>query len=85
MAMAPTALGRPYWMDPGVPPERIAAMQKAFMGVFSDPAFAADLDKQQIGLNPVSADEVKSIVDKAYNAPQGMIDRLNRLYAAEDM
>jgi tripartite-type tricarboxylate transporter receptor subunit TctC len=84
MAMAPTALGRPYWMGPGVPLERVDAIRKAFMSLFQDPAFQQDLEKQEIGLDPVSAEDVRNIVIKAYDAPQALIDRLNRLYAAED-
>ena len=45
---APLGTGRPFLMPPGVPADRVAAMQKAMMDTFKDPAFLAEAKKRQL-------------------------------------
>lgn len=84
IAMAPLVLGRPYMLPPGVPAERVAAMRKAFMDVFTDPNYQAEAAKQQVDIDqkPKTGDEVQEIVASAYRAPKPVIDRLIGLYEA---
>src|ERR1043166_7095217 len=50
-AFAPLQAGRPYLMPPGVPADRVAAMQVAFMETFKDPEFVAEANKRGLGVN----------------------------------
>src|SRR6185436_13128326 len=45
-AYAPLQAGQPYLMPPGVPADRVAAMQTAIMDTFRDPAFIAEANKR---------------------------------------
>jgi tripartite-type tricarboxylate transporter receptor subunit TctC len=79
-----TLVARPYMMGPGVPKERVEAMRKAFMDVFHDPEMLAEAKKINYTIAPLSGEEVQKIIDDAYAAPQGVIDHLRRVYAAEN-
>ena len=50
-AAARQALGRPLVMPPGVPADRVAAMRKALVDTFNDPAFIADAEKNRMEIN----------------------------------
>jgi tripartite-type tricarboxylate transporter receptor subunit TctC len=83
MSMAPTFLGRPYLMGPGVPAERVAAMRKAMMETWTDPMLVAEAKKAEFEVNPLNGDEVQAIINRTYNAPPPLIERLQKLYSAE--
>jgi len=80
VAFTPLALGRPLLMPPGVPAERVAAMRKALMDTFADPDFLADAAKIGLQVNsPRSGEELVRVIERAYAAPQEIIERLRRL------
>jgi tripartite-type tricarboxylate transporter receptor subunit TctC len=54
---SPTELGQPYLAPPGVAPERVAALRKAFEATMKDKAFLADAAKISYSVNFLSADE----------------------------
>jgi hypothetical protein len=79
-ASAPLALGRPFLLPPGVPPDRAAAMQAAFMSVFADKDFNEEVNKQQLEVNsPRSGAEVLALIERIYGMPQPVVSRLQRL------
>jgi tripartite-type tricarboxylate transporter receptor subunit TctC len=80
LGMAPSRLGRPYAMAPGVPTERVALIAGAFLQTWNDPEVRAAAAKQQLDLDPLSRDEVRTIIDKTYESPPAAIERLKRLF-----
>jgi tripartite-type tricarboxylate transporter receptor subunit TctC len=80
MAVGSTVLGRPYFMGPGVPPDRLAAMRKAFLDTYRDPQYLAEAEKLKLDVDPVSSEETEAIIKRSYGAPQGLIERLQRLF-----
>jgi tripartite-type tricarboxylate transporter receptor subunit TctC len=67
--------GRPYIMPPGVPAERIAALRKAFVDTFNDPAVRAEAGKMQLDLDYMSGDDLQALVTKLYALPPGIVAR----------
>jgi tripartite-type tricarboxylate transporter receptor subunit TctC len=59
------ALGRPFMGPPGVPQDRAAALQKAFMDTMKDKAFLAEADKAQLEITPLNGDAVRKIIVEA--------------------
>lgn len=47
---------------PGVPADRVAAMEKALAELFTDKAFVDDATKQKFDIDPISAKEVRDAV-----------------------
>jgi tripartite-type tricarboxylate transporter receptor subunit TctC len=59
------ALGRPFLGPPGVPQDRAAALQKAFMDTVKDKALLAEADKAQLEMTPLSGPAIQKIIDEA--------------------
>jgi tripartite-type tricarboxylate transporter receptor subunit TctC len=81
-AFAPLALGRPFLMPPGVAAERVAALRAAFAATMADPDFLAEGERVGLGLNaPRSGEQIQEVVERAYQSPPRVIDRLRQLNA----
>tara|TARA_R110000737_G_scaffold339835_1_gene362103 strand:+ start:239 stop:1270 length:1032 start_codon:yes stop_codon:yes gene_type:complete len=61
--------GRPYIAPPGIPQERLAALQKAFMATMNDPAYQADIKKSRLDHDPASGERVKKLITDIFEAP----------------
>lgn len=73
------AIGRPYAAPPGIPAERVKALQDAFEKTLKDPAFKADADKAKQEINPKNAAETKAVIDKIFNTPPALVARLKQI------
>jgi len=73
-------VGRPFIMSKQVPPERIAIMRKAFNDTMQDKEFLADMEKQQLPVNPLAGEEAEAIVAKMMNAPPAVVARAKAIY-----
>ena len=54
------ALGRPFFMPPGTPPERAAAIRRAFEATMKDPGFLDEAKKGKLDVAPLSGDDAAS-------------------------
>ena len=52
----------PFMAPPGVPADRAAILQKAFMDTQKDPAYIQDADKQKMELSPIGGDAIVSML-----------------------
>jgi tripartite-type tricarboxylate transporter receptor subunit TctC len=80
ISMAPLILGYPYMMADGVNPERVAAIRRAMISVMTDPAFLEEAKKQSLDIRPVSGEDAQRIIQAAYDAPTGVVERIRRIY-----
>ena len=67
--------GRPFLAPPGVPADRVAALQAAFMATMDDPDFKSDAAKQDLELAPVSGQRVGELIAAIYSAPAEVVQR----------
>jgi tripartite-type tricarboxylate transporter receptor subunit TctC len=80
--LASLALGRPFVAPPGVPAERVAALRQAFVATIADPAFLAEGEKLGLEINaPRGGEQIRDVVERAYQSPPAVIDRLRQLNA----
>ena len=61
--------GRPYFVPPEVPAERVDALRAAFGATMNDPELLADAQKQRLEVNPVSGADVQAMIEKLYRTP----------------
>ena len=61
------ALGRPFFMPPGTPPERAAAIRRAFEATMKDPGFLAEATKGRLDVAPLTGDELRAIVMRSFS------------------
>jgi hypothetical protein len=57
----PNSITRPYSLPPGTPKDRVKILQKAFMDTMTDPEFLADAKKSQLDIDPLPAEEEKTV------------------------
>ena len=67
--------GRPYVLPPGVPPERVAALRKAFVDTLRDQAMLAEAHKMQLDLDPMAGEELQALVTRLYGLPPSIVQR----------
>jgi len=70
--------GRPFVLPPGVPPERVAALRKAFIDTLNDPALRADAQKAQLDVDAMSGDDLQALVTRLYALPPNIVARAKR-------
>ncbi len=62
-------IGRPVATTPGAPPERVAALRKAFDATLNDPAFIAEAGKQRLELRAMNGGELADLVRNVIETP----------------
>jgi tripartite-type tricarboxylate transporter receptor subunit TctC len=72
-------MGRPFAMPPGVPPDRVAIMRRAFDETLKDPGFLAEAAKLQLEIDPLSGTETVGLLNRAYSAPKPIVARAAQL------
>ena len=61
-------LGHPFATSPGVPPERVAALRKAFQDMLADADFRKEAAAIRKEIDPVSVAGIESAVARAFDA-----------------
>jgi tripartite-type tricarboxylate transporter receptor subunit TctC len=73
-------VGRPFIMSKQVPPERVAIIRKAFNDTMQDKEFLAEMEKQQLPVNPMTGEEAETIVAKMMSAPPAVVAKARAIY-----
>ena len=72
-------IGRPFVAPPGLPPDRLAMLRKAFDATMKDPEFIADVKKQKLDLDPIDGEKLSALINKVYATPKAVIERVSAL------
>ena len=75
LALARLEYGRPFFLPPGVPAERVTALRRAFDAALKDPALLAEADKSKIEIEPLSGEEVTALVKQVSATPPDVVAR----------
>ncbi len=67
--------GRPFIMAPETPPERLAALRRAFMRALADRDLLAEAERLKIDVTPVSGEDLQALVGKIYATPPAMVEK----------
>jgi len=70
-----SAFMRPFMMPPGTPRDRVEPLRKAFMDALKDKEFLAETGKAQLGIDPVSAEELEKAVAGIFKTDPGSLAR----------
>jgi tripartite-type tricarboxylate transporter receptor subunit TctC len=82
LIFARQVLGRPFLAPPGIPADRVAALQKAFMDTMKDKEFLAEAEKMKLEITPVSGPEIAKIVQEAYMTPKEVVKKTADILSA---
>jgi tripartite-type tricarboxylate transporter receptor subunit TctC len=80
MLNAADDVGRPMIMSGQVPKDRLAIMRKAFDETMKDPAFLADMKKQQLPATWVNGEKAEKIVAKMTEAPPNIVAQAKKVF-----
>ncbi|MPZ15159.1 MAG: hypothetical protein GEU73_12175 [Chloroflexi bacterium] len=75
-AQTPGSISKPFVTPPGVPAERLQALQQAFWATMQDPAFRAEAEQARVDLSPNPAARTQEIVNELLNLPPEVKNRL---------
>jgi tripartite-type tricarboxylate transporter receptor subunit TctC len=76
MLVARTEYGRPYFLPPDVPAERVQALRRAFDITMKTPAFIADAAKLQLQIDPMTGEQVQDLVAQLFRTPPEIVARV---------
>jgi tripartite-type tricarboxylate transporter receptor subunit TctC len=71
--------GRPLLTPPGVQPERIAALRRAFNETMKDPDLLRDAARQTMEINPVTGEELDDLSARIMATPPSVAARLRQV------
>jgi tripartite-type tricarboxylate transporter receptor subunit TctC len=66
-------IGKSLVMPPQVPPERVAAVRRAFDAAMKDPEFIADAKTSDADVEPIPGEEIQSLVKRIIATPKEVI------------
>jgi tripartite-type tricarboxylate transporter receptor subunit TctC len=70
------AVGRPLATTPGVPPDRLTALRKAFMDTVKDPEFIKEAKKQNLTIRPMTAEKIQEVIFGILDTPEAIKQRM---------
>ena len=79
MIFARGAVGRPFIAPPGIPPERAAALRKAFMDTMNDPEFLREAHQARLEIAPMTGDEAQALIEEVYATPPEIVERAREI------
>jgi tripartite-type tricarboxylate transporter receptor subunit TctC len=78
LMVARLEFGRPFFVPPGVPPDRVAALRAAFDATVKDPAFLAEAAKEKLDIDPLTGEEVQKLVEEVAQTPPDIVVRVRQ-------
>jgi tripartite-type tricarboxylate transporter receptor subunit TctC len=76
LALARLEYGRPFFLPPNVPAARLDALRRAFDATMKDPAYRAEADKLKIEVDPLSGEQVATLVEQVSRTPTDTVARV---------
>ncbi len=73
-----TDFGRPYVTAPGVPPERVDALRRAFVGAMQDAELQAEARRIKLDMIWAAGDELQAKLERIYGAPPELVARVRQ-------
>jgi tripartite-type tricarboxylate transporter receptor subunit TctC len=67
--------GRPFVLPPGVPPERVTALRKAFVDSLRDANLLAEAGKMRLDIEPMTGDDMQREIARIYATPAHVVER----------
>jgi hypothetical protein len=83
LIFARQALGRPFLGPPGIPADRAAALQAAFVAVMKDKALLAEAEKAKLEITPLGGDAVKKIIEESAQTDPAILKRAAAMLKVE--
>jgi tripartite-type tricarboxylate transporter receptor subunit TctC len=78
------AIARPVVTNTGVPPERVAALRRAFDATLADPVFLEDAARQSLEIGAKSGEELQQMVADLIDTSPAVLEQVRRAIKIKD-
>ena len=76
LALARLEYGRPFFLPPNVPADRVQALRRAFDATMKDPAYLAEAERLKIDVEPLTGEQVATLVEQVSRTPADTVARV---------
>jgi len=76
LVMARLDVGRPFFLPPNVPSDRVAALRAAFDATMKDAAYRAEAQQLNIDVDPLTGTELATLVSQVAQTPAETVARV---------
>jgi tripartite-type tricarboxylate transporter receptor subunit TctC len=76
MLFSRTEIGRPLFLPPGVPADRVEALRHAFDATMKDEGFLAEARKIGLDIDPLTGEQVQKLVAELVGTPADIVGRV---------
>jgi tripartite-type tricarboxylate transporter receptor subunit TctC len=83
LVMARLDIGRPFFLPPNVPADRVAALRAAFDATMRDPAYLAEAKKLKIDVDPMTGADLAAFVAQVSRTPASTVARVRKALEAK--
>lgn len=73
LLLAPNEMGRPFFAPPGLPPERLQALRRAFDASSKDPELLAEAKKQNVTIDLLTGEDMEALIKRVYQTPKDIV------------
>lgn len=76
---APAYVGHGFFAPPGTPADRVKALRVSFWKAVNDPAFRADAKAKRVVVDPLKAEKVQSVINRAMATPKPILAKFRKM------
>jgi tripartite-type tricarboxylate transporter receptor subunit TctC len=80
--MNASEVGTAFFTTPGIPPERLGVLRRAFDDTMKDPDFLAEAQRLRLGVAPLAGEELQKLVAQVSNLSPALLERVRAVYPA---
>jgi tripartite-type tricarboxylate transporter receptor subunit TctC len=81
LVLSRQTMGWPFVAPPDLPPERKAALRRAFDETMRNPEFLAEAKTRKLDVNPMSGQAVERLIDDIYRTPAAVVTQARSVIA----
>jgi tripartite-type tricarboxylate transporter receptor subunit TctC len=73
-------VGTAFFTTPAVPPERLAALRRAFDATMADPQFLDDVARTRLATSPLAGEELQKLIAEVSNLAPALLEKVRAAY-----
>lgn len=76
---APAYVGHGFFAPAGTPADRVTALRASFWKAVNDPAFLADAKAKRVVVNPLRAEKIQTVINRAMATPKPILAKFREM------
>jgi tripartite-type tricarboxylate transporter receptor subunit TctC len=80
--MVAAEVGSAFFTTPGVPPDRLNALRRAFDATMQDKEFLADVERTRLTVSPMKGEDLQQLVKQVSELPPQLAEKVRQAYTA---